>query len=159
MDFVDLRHAGADLRAAALALNAEHEVETAPLDAGGLSALLTACVIAPAHPDGRAFLLGLGPGQPYDSVNYRWVAERYADFIYVDRVIVGHDLRGRGVGRALYGAAFAHERRHGVPVVCEVNWVPPNPGSDAFHAALGFAEVGRGAPGPGKEVRYLAWTP
>jgi predicted GNAT superfamily acetyltransferase len=38
-----------------------------------------------------------------------------------------------------------------------VNSAPPNPESDAFHAALGFTEVGAGSPdGGGKRVRYLA---
>jgi hypothetical protein len=41
-------------------------------------------------------------------------------------------------------------------VVCEVNADPPNPASDAFHAALGFAAVGSAANhGGGKTVRYF----
>ena len=47
--------------------------------------------------------------------------------------------------------AARHDR-----VVCEVNLVPPNPGSDAFHDRMGFAEVGRATlGGAGKTVRYL----
>jgi uncharacterized protein len=42
-------------------------------------------------------------------------------------------------------------------VVCEVNISPPNPASDAFHAALGFAEVGSASVyGESKTVRYLS---
>lgn len=42
-------------------------------------------------------------------------------------------------------------------VCCEVNSDPPNPASDAFHARLGFAEVGAAAiHGGAKSVRYLA---
>ena len=42
-------------------------------------------------------------------------------------------------------------------VVCEVNSDPPNPASDAFHAALGFAEVGQAVLATqGKVVRYLS---
>ena len=48
--------------------------------------------------------------------------------------------------------ARGHER-----VVCEVNREPPNPASDAFHATLGFSEVGAAAiHGGSKTVRYLA---
>ena len=40
-------------------------------------------------------------------------------------------------------------------VTCEVNAEPPNPASDAFHAALGFAEVGDAVIHGGKKaVRY-----
>jgi predicted GNAT superfamily acetyltransferase len=42
-------------------------------------------------------------------------------------------------------------------VVCEVNQNPPNPASDAFHAALGFAEVGSASVYDGsRTVRYLS---
>ncbi len=41
-------------------------------------------------------------------------------------------------------------------VVCEVNARPPNPESDAFHAALGFTEVGSASiHNDSKTVRYL----
>jgi hypothetical protein len=41
-------------------------------------------------------------------------------------------------------------------VCCEVNVEPPNPGSDAFHANLGFEEIGRAfVPEREKTVRYL----
>ena len=58
---------------------------------------------------------------------------------------------------AMFRRAAGHER-----VVCEVNADPPNPVSDAFHAALGFAEVGSarlsGTPlsSMGKTVRYFS---
>ena len=41
-------------------------------------------------------------------------------------------------------------------MVCEVNAEPPNPASDAFHAALGFTEVGQATLNRGKVVRYFA---
>ena len=65
--------------------------------------------------------------------------------------------RRRGIGRALYGTAFRHAARFGqCRVCCEVNREPPNPVSDAFHAALGFVVVGTGVSLSGKTVRYLA---
>ena len=48
------------------------------------------------------------------------------------------------MGRALYEAAFERAASAGaVEVTCEVNVEPPNPDSQAFHARLGFVEVGR----------------
>jgi uncharacterized protein len=49
-------------------------------------------------------------------------------------------------------AAAGHTR-----VVCEVNARPPNPESDAFHAALGFTEVGSASiHNNSKTVRHLS---
>jgi predicted GNAT superfamily acetyltransferase len=68
----------------------------------------------------------------------------------------GTGARGRGYARRLYDDLFdrAGEAGHAI-VGCEVNSDPPNPASDAFHAALGFAEVGRAKIPNGKTVRYL----
>jgi predicted GNAT superfamily acetyltransferase len=44
-------------------------------------------------------------------------------------------------------------------IACEVNVDPPNPTSDAFHAALGFVEIGCASIHDGsKSVRYLERT-
>jgi hypothetical protein len=77
----------------------------------------------------------------------------------MDRIVVAPGLRGTGVGRALSERVFAGAEARGVPVPWEVNRRPPDPGSEAFHAALGFAEIGRALPAPGKEVRYLVRPP
>ncbi|TIO65190.1 MAG: GNAT family N-acetyltransferase, partial [Mesorhizobium sp.] len=64
----------------------------------------------------------------------------------------------RGHARRLYEDLFEHVRRacHTI-VTCEVNADPPNPTSDAFHAALGFGEVGDAViHGGRKSVRYYA---
>jgi predicted GNAT superfamily acetyltransferase len=158
---IDLATAPAALRAGVLALNAEVEAATSPLSAARLDALLAEAVFARAiagpGPGGvAAFLIGLGPGAAYDSPNYRWFAARFARFAYIDRVAVAASARGGGLGRALYAAFAAAAAPAGLQrLACEVNIEPPNPGSDAFHAALGFAEAGRGAPAPGRAVRYL----
>lgn len=156
--FTDLRDADPALTAAVLALNAAHAEQTSPLDAVALARLVGQSALALAEPDGLAFLIALDEGADYASPNFNWFRTRYPRFLYIDRVVVAARARGRGVARALYAAAADRARAQGAPFIgCEVNLSPPNPVSDAFHAALGFAEIGRATlPGDGKTVRYLA---
>jgi uncharacterized protein len=102
------------------------------------------------------FLIGLEQGSPYASPNYRWFAERYPSFVYVDRVVVDEPFRAAGVGRRLYDYLVGwSDGRH--PVLCaEVNTVPPNEVSLRFHERYGFAPVGSLAPYEGIEVALLA---
>lgn len=160
MHCTDLKTAGKARLDEVLALNRAVEEKTSPLDMASLTRLVQAAAFAGAmvDADGRAqaFLIGFAPGAAYSSPNYTWFSGRLTNFAYVDRVVVAEVARGRGLARALYDrfAAFAAEAGLG-PLVCEVNLDPPNPGSDAFHASLGFGEMGRGEPQPGKIVRYL----
>lgn len=90
-----------------------------------------------------AFLLVLDATTDYDSINYRWFRERYTDFLYIDRIAVDPSFQRRGLGQALYEDLFAEVRRREVERLCaEVNLQPPNPGSIAFHRALGFVQAG-----------------
>lgn len=112
------------------------------------------------HPevDGYAgFLIGLeGPELGYRSDNYRWFCERYERFIYVDRVVVAPAAWGLGLGRSLYTEFISAADGH--PVLCaEVNLVPRNDRSLAFHEAFGFVPVGeQDTEGGSKRVQMLA---
>ena len=89
------------------------------------------------------FLLGMTADADYDSPNFTWFRERYPQFLYVDRIAVVREQRSRGVGRALYAEAEGHARQNGLSLLCcEVNLIPPNPRSMAFHAKLGFVQAG-----------------
>jgi predicted GNAT superfamily acetyltransferase len=105
-----------------------------------------------------ALLLAFDQDADYDSPNFLWFRARYPRFVYVDRVVVDATGRGRGYATALYDHLFETASRAGYRrVVCEVNSDPPNPQSDAFHAKLGFAEVGSSTlPDSKKTVRYLS---
>jgi len=68
------------------------------------------------------------------------------------------EARGRGIAKNLYRWLFSQAARAGHDkIVCEINVNPPNPDSDAFHAALGFTQVDSGLIHNGqKTVRYMA---
>ena len=114
-----------------------------------LTTVASLAVVAVDEEDLRTplgFLIAIDPGSHYASENYRWFAGRSQDFLYVDRIVIGGERRGAGIGRLLYGAAFEKARVDGRRVVtCEVNLRPPNPKSMGFHRSLGFQPVGEQA--------------
>lgn len=131
-----------------LELNQASTPHVGELDRARLTSIVDECSLALVARDdtGRlgGFVLVLAPGAAYDSPNYRWFADRYDDFRYVDRIAVDTTMHRCGLGRRLYGAVFDHARAGGAPIVtAEVNVEPPNPVSMAFHASMGFAEAGR----------------
>ena len=140
-----------------LALNNAHAAELSLLDRDRLAGLVRQALWTAQVGGAEAFLLLLDETAAYDSPNFRWFKERYERFAYVDRVVVAPAARGRGLARRLYDRAFAAAGAAGQQVVAaEVNRIPPNPASDAFHAALGFREVGQAAVhGGARTVRYL----
>jgi len=144
--------------AAVLALNNEHAEELSWLEPERLSFLVREAFHARRVGALEAFIMTFDQDARYDSPNFLWFRERYPRFVYVDRVVVASAARGRGHARRLYEDLFEHARRAGHAVItCEVNSDPPNPASDAFHAALGFREVGSAAiHGGAKTVRYFA---
>lgn len=162
---VDLRNAPDPVLAEVLALNAGVEAMTSSLNLPALRRLIDQSTFACGMQDAdggqlAGFLIGMAPGSRYDSPNYRWFAARMTSFAYIDRVVVAPWAQGRGVARALYAAFADHAAELGLgPLVCEVNLTPPNPASDAFHAALGFTEAGRADLGRDKAVRYLMRAP
>lgn len=141
-----------------LKLNRVHEEALSPLDADGLSKLVSQALLVRVVEPQAAFVICLDQDADYDSPNFRWFRERYPRFAYVDRIAVDADVGLRGAGSALYDTVFAEAGQLGFPVVCaEVNTDPPNPVSLAFHAKRGFVTAGEAHLGErGKTVRYLA---
>lgn len=149
-----------------LELNNDAVPAVGTLDVPGLARLVDQSALAlgltagpeagPGHIDG--FCLVLTPGVDYASVNYAWFTERYERFVYLDRIVIGPDARGRGHGRALYEHVERHALEHTDAdwFLAEVNLRPRNDASLAFHERMGFAEVGRQETNYGALVSMLA---
>lgn len=131
------------------AVPAVNDIDAAEMTALVEQAAQAIAVVDPAHPETvLGFVLALPPGLDYASENYRWFSARAeaagTAFRYVDRIVVAEGHRGARLGERLYDAVVAGAMAAGAAEIdCEVNVEPPNPGSLAFHARLGFAEVGR----------------
>jgi predicted GNAT superfamily acetyltransferase len=105
------------------------------------------------------FCFVLAPGADYGSMNYAWFSQRYDDFVYLDRVAIGPAFHRRGLGRALYAEVerlAAEHRPSAHHFTLEVNLRPRNDQSLAFHAELGFVEVGQQETDYGALVSLMA---
>jgi uncharacterized protein len=149
---------GGGLGESLLALNNAHAQALSWLEPGRLQYLVGEAFLARRIGSVDAFMLAFDQDAGYDSPNFLWFQSRYPRFVYVDRIVVAEQARGRGHARRLYRDLFDHALRAGHDrICCEVNQSPPNPESDAFHAALGFIEVGTASVHDGaKTVRYLS---
>lgn len=147
--------------AAVLALNIEFEQFLSPLDLGGLKGLaekahyfrvakMEGCVVG--------FLIGFLSDADYDNANYRWFAQRFDNFGYVDRIVISAKAQGQLLGTGFYDDFGEFCRSGGIPrLVCEYNIRPKNEGSAKFHKAYGFVEVGQQDSGPRKRVSMQAY--
>lgn len=140
-----------------LALNNTHAAELSLLDPPRLANLVRQAFWAVRVGEADAFMLTLDQSADYDSPNFGWFRSRFGRFVYVDRIAVAPAARGRGLARLLYAGLLQAATAAGhTMVAAEVNLDPPNPASDALHAALGFQEVGQATiHGGAKTVRYL----
>jgi predicted GNAT superfamily acetyltransferase len=141
-----LRPITGDDYAAVLAWNEAHVELLSPLTEDRLSTLLAVgdqgSVIVHEDRD-VGFVLTFAAGSAYDSANYRWFSERHPRFLYLDRVVIDASVRRAGVASRVYDELEARAAGLG-PVMClEVNLVPPNEPSLAFHHRRGYVEVGQ----------------
>jgi predicted GNAT superfamily acetyltransferase len=157
MDFVELR----DLDVSTVcALNNVFARETSLLDETETGELLRMAFYARGFEEAGgelgAFLIAFDERAEYRNANFDFFRGRRKRFVYIDRVITAEHAMRRGLARQLYEDLFVRATAAGQTVVgCEVNLLPPNPGSDAFHLRMGFVEVGAAELSNGKTVRYL----
>jgi len=127
-------------------LNDEVVEQTSPMNLerlNYLSSLAAYFKVAVSDDQVVAFLLAMKNGASYQNGNYEWFCSRYHSFLYVDRIIVDSTFQGCGIGTKLYRDLFRFAQASGIPLItCEINVVPPNEISTAFHARIGFSEAG-----------------
>ena len=82
------------------------------------------------------------PGTAYDSDNYAGSPSGTSGFYYLDRIVLHEDFRRRGLGGFVYDEVERVAAPYG-RLALEVNLVPRNDPSLAFHASRGYVEVGR----------------
>jgi predicted GNAT superfamily acetyltransferase len=137
-----------------LTLNNEHAVEVNALTADALARIVAVAARARVVEGGSGFVIAFDEKTPPQGPNHAWFLARLPAFVYIDRVVVAAAARGRGLARRLYQDVIAGAGKR--PLVCEVNIVPPNPASLAFHERLDFKPFGEALdPRNDKRVRYL----
>lgn len=140
-----IRAASAADHSAALALNNAHTPHVNALSEAEFAWIAERCghFAVAADTEGVVGLVMCLPSSlDYWSQNYAWFSDRYAEFLYLDRVVVGPRARRRGIGRALYDHLHATVAERWPRITLEVNLRPPNPVSIAFHEAMGYRDVG-----------------
>ena len=109
-----------------------------------LKALSRYClVVETSSGEVEGFIIVMTKGEPYDNGNYQWFSERYDDFAYIDRIVLGPSLRNLGVAHQLYDLIGDMAADDGCSLLAaEMDIDPPNPHSLHFHSRYGFEEVG-----------------
>jgi predicted GNAT superfamily acetyltransferase len=128
-----------------LALNQANVTELSPLDEPGLQDLRKLADrfdVLDVEGGFGGFVVTFAPGAPYDSENYRWFSARHRRFYYLDRVVLHERYRRHGFGTFMYDEIERVAAPYG-RLALEVNLVPRNEPSLAFHERRGYVEVGR----------------
>ncbi len=127
-------------------LNEQHVQHTSAMDLSRLAQLAAwSCYfkVACTRTTVRAFLLAMDDRSAYPNENFAWFKQRYASFVYVDRIVVSSQTHGLKLGSRLYEDLIAYARTRAIrAVTCEYNIVPTNEPSQRFHGKFGFTEQG-----------------
>lgn len=104
-----------------------------------------------------AFCITFAPDAPDAGANHQWFAERFQNFVYLDRIAIDSTHQNLGLGALLYLTVEQRmlDSAEYSLLCCEVNLEPPNPGSIRFHKRIGFTEVGQHSPHQGYVVSLL----
>ncbi len=141
-----------------LALNNNAGASILPMDAHKMRHFFeVAGYFRVAEIDGHlaGFLIALGPHVAYDSSNFQWFKSRYADFIYIDRIVIASNYRRHGLGRIFYADVQTYSELRSPYLACEIFLEPRDDASVLFHGTYGFREVGQQSIADGRRVGLL----
>lgn len=103
------------------------------------------------------FVIALRESGNYESTNFRWFAERYPYFVYIDRIVIANAYRRHGLGRIFYSDVSSYAEVRVPLLTCEVFLEPRDDVVVLFHGTYGFQEVGQQRMGhDGPQVSLLA---
>ena len=88
------------------------------------------------------FIILMRENQSYDSLNYKFFKSQGYPFLYVDRIAIKEGHRRKGLGQMIYSRTIDIAKELNLPTCCEVNTLPKNEPSLAFHDSFGFEDVG-----------------
>tara|TARA_B100000965_G_C19486492_1_gene711020 strand:- start:535 stop:1026 length:492 start_codon:yes stop_codon:yes gene_type:complete len=88
------------------------------------------------------FIILMRENENYDSLNYHFFNSQNNPFLYVDRIAIKEGHRRQGLGQMIYEKTIEIANDLNIPTCCEVNTIPRNDPSLAFHDSFGFVEVG-----------------
>jgi uncharacterized protein len=143
-----------------LKINVEAQPNVAALDHVEFSRLMGLSRTHIVAADGETvfgYALNFGRDDAYDGEEFLALRSLISQpFVYIDQVAVIGSAQGTGIGRRLYKALEHTGWERGIRCLCcEVNTMPPNPGSLAFHSRLGFSKLSSFATRDGRNVVLL----
>ena len=128
-----------------LELNEKSVKVLSPMDNSKLQRLIEQAALALVVEQDKqvaGFLLAFTSGITYESVNYQWFNQHYDAFLYIDRIVVAEQFRGRGIASAFYQYTLEWASKHKLPrIFAEIDLLPPNEASLLFHQKFGFKEL------------------
>lgn len=89
------------------------------------------------------FLIAMRENTDHASPNFSWFRERYPEFVYIDRIVIGESYRRDGLGRILYCDVTSYAEVRVPLLTCEVFLEPRDDAVILFHGTFGFNEVGQ----------------
>jgi uncharacterized protein len=101
------------------------------------------------------FQIGLSPDADYDSPNFLWFRGHFADFMYIDRIVIDSRFRRHGIGRVFYADVLSFAEVRYPLLCCEVFIEPRDDVALVFFGTNGFQEVGQQALPNGLRVSLM----